>query len=167
MRTKPIIAGAVIIAILLSIVFITARPSLPSITVRHIKSVRSGDWVVATFEITNQTDQNYLLIPVWVKARNGLAWPLTDHFSIPILGPYRSVTATFNMTNLPAGSPVRLRLDAIKELAGLERFFMRFDLRFRQGQRNVSLNPLDKSVRVFSSKQAVILSDEFVEPEPK
>jgi hypothetical protein len=43
MRKKPIIAGAVLIAVLLlgSIFFIITRPSIPAITVRHIHQERS------------------------------------------------------------------------------------------------------------------------------
>lgn len=81
MKTKAIIAAAVVIAtpLLTAIVFITYRPSPPAITVRHVKSVRSGDWVAATFEITNHTDLGYLVDPFYVVARNGLGWPITGN----------------------------------------------------------------------------------------
>jgi hypothetical protein len=60
-------------------------------------------------------------------------------------------------------SRFHLRVLGNKESAGLERLFMRLNMRFRQGQKGVSLNPLDKGLRAFS-KPTVIVSDEFVEP---
>ena len=197
MSRTPIIAGVVGIAVLLcvTILFTVPRPSPPPITVRHVRSIQSGRWfsatfgitnppiwlgrvnrtfdsgVTAIFEITNHTSSIYHIEPVSFEVRNGLVWKKCfafDHSPLPLaLRPHASETTAFNMTNLPTGSPLRLRMCFRKELAGLERLFMRFDLRFRQGHRNVSLNPFDKSLSVFSSKQAVILSDEFVEQEPK
>lgn len=168
MRTKPIIIIGAVVAVLFltAIVFIGARPFPSGITVRHLKSVQSGGWVAATFEFTNHTDQNYLLDPLYVEARNGVGWPIAGPFSSPILGPHRSATATFNITNLAAGCAVHLRVLGNKESAGLERFFMRLNMRFRQGQKSVSLNPLDEGLRAFS-KPTVIVSDEFVAPESK
>ena len=175
MRTKPIIAGAVLIAILLltTIVFITARPSPSAITVRHIKSVQSGGGVTATFEIKNHTARTYSVYPLSVEVSNGPVWKACADFSSPSfpidnLGPHASMTRTFYMTDLPTGSPLRLRLQGQKELVGLDSFFMRLNLRFRQGQKNVSLNPFDKT-RVFLTPIQIvtiqIVSDEFVESE--
>jgi hypothetical protein len=70
------------------------------------------------------------------------------------------------MTNLPAGSPLRLMLYAAKELTGLERFSRQLDLRFRQGEKNVTLNPFDKRSPFFGPPIQIV-SAEFVEPEPK
>jgi hypothetical protein len=74
------------------------------------------------------------------------------------------VTATVNLTNLPTGSPLRLMMTVGKELPGLKGLFLRLDLRFRQGQKQISVNPFDKKMKVASS--TVIFSDEFVELEP-
>jgi len=170
MRTKPIIAGAVV-AVLLStaIVLISARPSPPPITVRHVKSVQSGGGIEITYELTNHTTNSYSVYPVSVEVRNGLVWKTCSDFNshprpIHNLGPLGSESSTFEMTNLPTGSPLRLSLCAGKELTGLERFFRRLGLRFRHGNKDVPLNPFDKTI-VFS-KPTQIVSDEFVEPEP-
>jgi hypothetical protein len=138
-KSKTIIAGAVLLVVLFfATIIFTFLPKPPqSITVRYIKSVQSGKATTITFEITNHTDQTYLLDPVWVRTRNGLAWPITDKFSNPMFNPHRSVTATFNLTNLPTGSPLRLMMTVGKELAGLKGLFLRLDLRFRQGQKQI------------------------------
>lgn len=172
MKTKTVIAAAVVLVVILfAAIFFTFLHKPPQvITVRHVKSVQLGKVTTLTFEITNHTEQTYLIDPHWVQARNGLAWPITDKssnpfFCYPFLSSHRSVTATFNMTNLPAGSPLRLRMMAGKDLPGLEGMFFRLDLRFRQGQNQVSVNPFDKKTKVASS--TLIFSDEFVAPEPE
>ncbi len=162
MKAKTIIAGAVLLVVLLFVAILFTFLSKPPqiITVRHVKSVQIGNVTTLTFEITNHTDQTYLLDPVWVQARNGIAWPITDKFSSPFLSAHRPLTATFNMTNLPTGSPLRLRMTAGKDLPGVKGLFFRLDLRFRQGQKQVSVNPFDKKTKVASS--TLIFSDEFV-----
>jgi hypothetical protein len=171
MAKKRVMAGAVVIAILLliSIVFITARPIPPPITVRHVKSVQSGNLVTATFEIANHTGGNCFVYPISVEVSNGLAWKAcfdwnSQSFPIDGLGPHLSESRTFYMTHLPTGSPLRLRLTGQKGLVGLDSFFMRLNSRFRQGQKSVSLNPFDKTMVFLNPIQVV--SDEFVESEP-
>ena len=173
MRKKAIIAGAVLIAILLciTILFIVARQSSPTITVRHVKSVQSGHQFTETFEITNHTSRRYYVYAFSVQVSNGLIWKdCYDSFGKspsppPILGSRGSETADFDMTNFPKGFPLRLRMKISKELAGLEKLFQRLDLRFRLGQSSVSLNPFEK--HIFFGKYTEIVSDEFVEPEQK
>jgi hypothetical protein len=171
-KTKPIIAGAVLIAnvaILLSltIVFITARPSPPAVTVRYAKSIRTGDWVAATFEIINHTATGYYVFTVFLEVHDGPMWrtnfnlrPLRPAF---LLGPHGVATHTVVGTNLPAGYPLRLRMVANRGLTGLSGFFRRLRLWLQGSQ--VSLNPFDK--KPVGSNRTQILSEEFIEPEPK
>ena len=59
MRRKTILAGAAVIAFLVSLVvammLVVAPSPFPPVTVRYVTSVQSGKWVKATFEITNHT----------------------------------------------------------------------------------------------------------------
>ena len=171
MRKKAIIAGAILIAILLlgSILFIGAPPSSPPITVRHIKSVQSGDHVTATFEITNHTARNYSVYPVSVEARNGSVWKTCSDFSsysFPIddLGPHGSESRTFEMSNWPTGSPLRFRLTASERLTGLKARLTYFEWSLVNHKNLlVPLNPFQTN---FSFPRTIeIVSEEFIEPE--
>jgi len=158
------VAIVVTVGLLLTILVLIPRPPSPPIMVHHIKSVRSGNLVTATFEITNHTTSHYFVYPVAVEVRNGSVWITCFDFNSfpgPILGPHGFDTPTFDMTNLPTGSPVRLRMSVGKELAGLEGLFIRLDLRFRRGQKKVPINPFDETTEVFSSKPTQVVSDEF------
>ena len=171
MGKTAVIVDVVVIAVVIAATLIApVQPRSPAITIRHIKSVKSGDWVAATFEIKNHTARTYSVYPVSVEVSNGLVWKACADFSsqsFPIddLGPHGSVSRTFYTTNLPTGSPLRLRLLGNEDLAGLDSFFMRLHSRFLEGHKNVSLNPFDKT-RVFPETLDFV-SDEFVEPEQK
>lgn len=165
MRTKPIIAGAVLIAILLLITigFVTARPSSPAITVRHVKSVQSGRVASVTFGVTNHTTKAYMIYPFSIQALNGSTW--TNCFSfdtnrIPdVVGPHGFLSSIVEATNLPTASALRLKLLAQKELGGLDRVRMQLFLR-------LCPVPLG-SGPWFDLHQATIMSEEFVEPQQK
>src|SRR5713226_7445378 len=73
-----------------------------------------------------------------------------------------TIPLRFRCPILPTRSPLRLTMHAHKELkAGLAGLFMRLDLRFRHGNKKLSLNPFDKKTKVFA-KPTEIVSDEFV-----
>lgn len=170
MRTKPIVAGAVIVVLLLTttIVFIISRPSPPAITVRYVKSVQSNNSVTATFEVTNHTGSRYHVYPFLVEVRNGPLWRTCFLFnSTPdlTLEPSDGQSVTFQMANLPTGAPLRLTMQAHKELkAGLAGLLDRFEMRFRFGMKSVSVNPFRKTGRVFS-RPTELVSQEFIEPD--
>ena len=171
MRTKPIIAGAVVAVLFLtSIVFIISRPSPPPIKIRQIKSVQSGGWVTATFEITNQTASTYVFFPVQVEVRSGAAWKKCFEFDNayalpPSVGAHGCKTYdAVGMGLLPKGFSLRFRLRAQKILTGLNGFIRRFKLNLRPGIPHMPLNPFDKTSTV-AGPPVEIVSDEFVVPE--
>jgi len=168
------VAIVVTVGLLLTILVLIPRPPSPPIMVHHIKSVRSGNLVTATFEITNHTTSRYSFYPVLVEIRKGPVWKtysvalwesysdLNTHPS-SFLGPHDSQTFTVGMGTLPTGSPLRLRMNTERQLVGLMGLFVRLELLFRRGL--VSVNPFDKTTTVFS-KPTQVVSDEF-EPQPK
>jgi len=169
-RRIVLIAATAALGLLLTILVDIPRPSPPAITVRHIKSVRYGGVVLATFEITNHTGSVYHIYPFLVEVRNGPLWRtcfLFNSASDLEVGPGGDHSITFQMADLPTGSPLRLTMQAHKELkAGLAGLFDRFEMRFRFGMKSVSVNPFRKTGRVFS-RPTELLSQEFIEPGPK
>ena len=65
-------------------------------------------------------------------------------------------------TDLPTGSPLRMRFLVEKEATGLELLALRFDLRFRQGRKDISLNPFKPTFNIYG-KAKLVMSDEFIE----
>jgi len=174
MTRKPMMAGGVAIAIVvftisfLVIAFPTSRP----ITIRHVKSVHSGDVTAATFEIRNHAAAPYIFYPFEVQVRNGTVWSKCLGFKVgkvhplPTLDPMGLASYTVEVTNLPAGSVVRFKIRAQKILTGLNGLLRRFELNFGSTRSSISLNPFDKTSTVFEIPREVV-SDEFVEPEQK
>ena len=169
-----VIVGLVGIILLfcITIFFAAAGKPSPALTVRHVKSVPSGNLVMLTFEITNHTAGICLVGPVSIEVRNGSVWSSFLHFatartpSTPdyFLRSNEFMSFTLDVTNLPTTHPLRLRMRAHSEREKLQSLFVRFRLRAFEGQTNVSLNPFDKSTSFFG-KGTPVLSDEFVEPE--
>lgn len=175
MAKKPIIASAVLIAILLLvlILFITARP--PAITVRHIKSIKSDNRVTAIFEFTNLTTSSCVLVPNSVEVRTASLWKTCFHFldkTNPItvihvgpfyLGPHCSISTNLEVINLPTAAPLRLKIVVVSERAGVETFPERLVSAFWFGEKGVRLNPFDKTYFGGFSKPTPIYSQEFIE----
>jgi hypothetical protein len=166
-RRLVFVAVMAALGFLLTILVFIPRPPSPAITVRHIKSVQYGGVVLATFEITNHTGSVYHVYPFLVEVRNGPLWRtcfLFNSASDLEVGPSGYHSITLQMADLPTGSPLRLTMQAHKELkAGLVGLFERFEMRFRFGVKSVSVNPFRKTGRVFS-RPTELLSQEFIEP---
>lgn len=181
MRTKAIIAGVVLSAVFLfaAMPFIV-RPRQP-ITLRHVKSVRSGNVTTVTFEITNHTADLYIFNPFEVQVQNGSVWTNVRGFDdsttlrailtpIPTIDPKGRATYMFDVTNLPAGSVVRFKIRPAKALMGVSGFLKRVEFNLKRlGQGGgpwPPLNPNDKRTHVFGLPSEVT-SEEFVEQGPK
>lgn len=175
MRTKAIIAGAVVLALLLSIAFLfTTHRKLPQdIVVRHVKSVVSGDITTMTFEITNHTADPYIFFPFEVQVRKSNDWTRFQACDtggigpIPKLNPNRAACCTICITNLPAGSVVRFAMHVQKTLLGVEGFAKRAELDLKEAGApgrgtGLPLNPSDKHTAVFGSSKEVV-TEEWVE----
>src|SRR5262249_55737263 len=135
--------------------------------------------VTATFEITNLTKSSCVLVPNSVEVRTASVWKTCFHFlheTNPItliyigpfyLGPHCSISTNIEVTNLPTAAPLRLKMVALRERAGLENFPERLVSAFWFGEKGVRLNPLDKTYYGGFSKPTPIYSQEFIEPERK
>jgi len=76
MRTKAIVAGAVVLVVLLCFAILLSVPRHPpqGFTVRRLGSIQSGNVTTMTFEITNHTADRYIFHPFEVQVRNGKRW---------------------------------------------------------------------------------------------
>jgi hypothetical protein len=167
MKTKAIIASAVVLALLIFIVmfFTDYHGPTQAVTVRHVKSVQSGDITTMTFEITNHTAHTYIFQPVEVQVRNGDSWTTFQNI-FKSIGPGNTLTPcgvasyAVSVTNLPAKSVVRLGIRSHKMLLGVEGFVKR--AKMKQKFRGLSWDPFDTSIQVYGDT-FYILSDEWVE----
>jgi hypothetical protein len=169
---KAVVPGALVLVVLLFfalLVVVYHQPPL-DITVRHVKSVQTGDITTISFEVKNHTPSPYAYRRLEVQVRNGNVWTGFQDFDInrfnayPALGPRAVASYTVNVTNLPAQSVVRLSLYLQKPLHGVEGFARRAEFKWRMtNQVNVSLNPYDTN-SIFWGKPTVVTSEEFVEP---
>jgi hypothetical protein len=112
-------------------------------TVRHVQSVHSDNVTTLTFEITNQTSDQYIALPLEVQVRNGNDWTKFqgfDHFNIthPIttINPKGFVPLTVDVTNLPAGSVVRFKVRPQKLLTGVRGFLRGAELKLDDKRRS-------------------------------
>jgi len=89
-KTKAIVAGAVVLALLLFTAMLLTGPRRPpqNITVRHVGSVWSSNIVTLTFEITNHTADPYIFFPFEVQVRNGNGWTKFEGFDITKIHPH-------------------------------------------------------------------------------
>jgi hypothetical protein len=176
MGTRRLMAGGIVIAlVVLTIVLLfVVHPSGPPIRLRHVNSVQFGNVVTATFEVTNLTGGSYIFLPGEVEVRDGSVWIRCFEFENyrprhTTVGAYAAISYTCQMTNLPTGSALRVKIRAQKVLTGLNGFIRRFELNLRQtrsGRPRIPLNPFDKKSKVFGLPSEVE-SGEFLEPEPK
>ncbi|MGH7973517.1 MAG: hypothetical protein ACREIC_32780 [Limisphaerales bacterium] len=173
MKTKAVVAGAVVLVVLLflAILLTVPRKSQQDITVRHVKSVQSADITTMTFEVKNHTDTPYIFFPSEVQVRNGSAWTKFQGFDIttihpnPTVGPMALASYTVNVTNLPAKSVVRFSIRPQKILLGVNGFVRRAELNLKKqggGGGGVSMNPYDRNSSVYGLPTEVA-SEEFVE----
>lgn len=152
MGKKPIVAGAVLVALIAVVVAgITAvRPTAPTITVLNVKSVQSNDLTAISFEPTNHTTGNWLISGLAVQFGKEGAWSrFIDLRPTKLLGPHEIASVSFEVSNSPAVYPIRLKLYAHRRQDGLEGLLRRLKLRIFERQRSVSLNPFDKRNLVF------------------
>ncbi len=63
MRTKPVVIGVVLIAVLIAFTLLGVRPTTTGVTLRQMKSTQSGNEVVLTLEISNHTAHAFLFYP--------------------------------------------------------------------------------------------------------
>ena len=177
-RTKAIVAGAVLsVVLLLVLLFVLDRRRPQDITIRHVKSVQSEDITIMTFEIKNHTSNSYIFALFELEVRKGNGWNrfpgLNTRFSpVPNLDPGGLATYSVSVTNLPAGSLVRFSIHPMKIILGFSGFVRRAQFNFQRlrrggGGMRISLNPNDKNSKVYGSTTEVV-SEEFVEqgPEP-
>jgi hypothetical protein len=124
-----------------------------------------------TFEIKNRTGDEYIFFPFEVQIRNGNAWTKFQGFNIgkiytvPTIKPGGLSSYTINVTNLPAGCVIRLKIRPQKKLLGVNGFVRRAKLNLKNqvgGGGSISLNPFDKNSQVFGLPTEVE-SEEFVE----
>jgi hypothetical protein len=173
-RTKAIIAGAVVLALLLFVAFLFTAPRKPpqNITVSHVESAESAGITTMTFEIKNHTTDPYIFFPYEVQVRNSNDWTRFQALGstriqpIPTLAPKGVVSYTVNVTNLHAGSVVRFAIRVQKTLMGVQGFARRAELDLKgagaSGGTGISLNPNDKNSSVFGLPKEV-LTEEWIE----
>lgn len=177
MRTKVIIGGAVVLALVLFFAFPFAarhKAAQQDITVRHVKSVASAGITTMTFEIKNPTADPYIFSPYEMQVRNSNGWIKFQRFDItsihppPKLGSRGVASWTVDVTNLPAGSVVRFSIRVQKTLLGVEGFARRAELNLNAatGSRaqgtGLPLNPNDKNSSVYGKPKEVV-TQEWVE----
>src|SRR5689334_8836187 len=115
---------------------VTRRPAL-DFTVRHVKSVQSGEITTISFEIKNYTADPYIFFPFEVRVRNGTNWTKFQGFDIskinphPTLNPGGVASYTVSVTNLPPGSVVRFSIRPQKILLGINGFVRRAELNLK------------------------------------
>ena len=166
---KSIMAGAVGIAslLLITILLTVVRPGSVAVTVHHVKTSQSGQLIAATFQITNHTADRCFVFPRSVEANDGAKWSTCFEFTNSAeleLGPFGCKALPLTVTNLPAGSHLRLSLAVVKELRGIKGLPGMLRLKLMDGVADVPLNPFDKFIAV-GSREISIVSDEFVQPE--
>jgi hypothetical protein len=173
MKAKRIIACLVGITVLLFVtfLFVSAPPSAPPITARFIECVELGDGYRASFGITNRARGIYSVRPVRLEVRNGAAWELCadgiPSFAVMnTLAPRARGLQACLVKKMPPGSRLRLVLNVHREVKGVGSFFLRLQLRFRNGDKRFSLNPFNNN-GLFLVDAGTIVSDEFVQPETK
>lgn len=173
-RTKALVAGAVLILLLLftALLLTFARKPAQQITVRHVGSVQSSNITTMTFEIKNHTTDPYIFFPFEVQVRNGNGWIKFQGFDItkihptPTVKPAGLASYTVSVTNLPAGSVVRLSILPQKILLGVNGFVRRAELNLKNqggGGSAVSLNPYDRNTQVFGLPTEPVATEEWVE----
>ena len=170
-RRRLIVAGVVVAPSFVFIAFAIAliRLTPPAITVRHVKSVPTGQAMAATFDITNHTSNTYFLCPNLVEACHGAQWKPCFKFSEDYESELRldsHKSLTFAVTNLPSGSPLRVSLHVFKELRGVRAFPRLLRDRLANKEPLLTPNPFDKSEAI-TSQVSSIVSDEFMVPEPR
>lgn len=179
MKTKAIIAGAVVFVLVLVIALLLATSRRPSqaITLRHVRSLRTDNVTMMSFEVKNHTAEPYIFFPFEVQVRSGDSWTKFQGFDItrihpaPKLDPAGLVSYTVGVTNLPAGTVVRLAIRPQKVLLGVNGFVRRAELEVKRKSRGAAgagggglpLNPYDKNSQVYGMPTEVV-SEEFVEP---
>lgn len=174
MRTKPIVASLVGIVFLLfiAILLVAVRKASPAVTVRHIQSVRTGDTLFVTVQVSNRTGNDFVFYPFTLEVREGTVWKkyyeFRDYPYHPIPGLTRHSFTNYicEVTNTPAGSVLRLTLHAQEVLTGPKGFLRRAELRLKDKRSNrMPLNPNDKNSKVFAMPIDAV-TEEFVVPEP-
>jgi len=169
-----IIASVAVVIVLLAAAFVLllTRHSVPPISVRHIKSVKSGHEVAVTVSISNHTGTAFIFVPFRLEAREGAGWRTCCEFRAdsfhpaPSLAPHSFTNYTCEVTNMPSGSSLRFTIHVQEILTGPKGFLRRLKLRRIQKAANFPLNPYDKNSKVFGMPVEVA-TEEFVRPEPK
>jgi hypothetical protein len=169
-KTKAIIAGAVVLALLLFVVVFIQRNTPQAVTVRHIASVQSSNVTTMTFEITNHTANTYILERFDVELRLGTSWTdvsISNFVSWIFMMPRGVQSYTFKLTDvkltdLSAEPVVRAGVFAASNLTGLRGLIKRLNLRFLHKGSGVSLNPFAKNNFVYG-EPTVFASEEWVE----
>jgi hypothetical protein len=176
MKTKAMVAGAVVFALLLLIALLLATPRRPpqDITLRHVNSTRTNNVTTMSFEVRNHTSDPYIFFPFEVQVRTGDSWTkfqgfdMTKFHPAPRLAPAGLASCTVGVTNLPARAVARLCIHPQKVLLGVHGFLRRAELEMerksgsRAGRSAVSLNPYDRNSQVYGMPTKVV-SEEFVE----
>lgn len=167
MQRKALLALAALAVVGLVCIWVLAfsGSGAPAITVRLVKSIRSGRAVTATFEITNHTSNVYFISPERVEVRNGARWQQSDDqfclIGMDILPERSCLVSTYVVTNLPTGAALRLALTAEQKFCGFNGFVKRLKLRFPR--RGISLNPFDQSNNLPWDE---VVSEAFTLPPP-
>jgi hypothetical protein len=183
-RTKAIVGGLVLIALLLFIGILFVPRSLPAFTVRHFERNVSLYGITQTFAVTNNGAGNCYFYPTGLEVLEGTNWKTCIKIGVleginwktcikigpsanrtSGLGPHESTLYNLKNTRLPAGQPLRLKMAVGWELKGFSKVLARYQLR-RSGNTSISLNPFDKSAKIYSVPTEV-LSNEFMETEPQ
>ena len=161
------LAALAVVGLVCAAVVLFSGSGAPAISVRLVKSVQSGESAVANFNITNHSSRLHILsLSYSVERRNGQVWKecsWDDTFRELDLAPRSYQSVQFQMTNVPTGAPLRLKLEGRKELKGVQTLWMRFRVRFVLGEKGLPLNPFDRNSHVFQNPTP-IFSDEFVLP---
>lgn len=179
MGKKAIVAGVVGIVFLavITLIFFAARAASPGLTARHIKTVQSGSSLSMTLQISNRTANGFIFYPFKLEAREGTGWKTRCKFEAPSfhptpeVAPYSFTNLTFEVTNAPLGSSLRLTIRVQEILTGPKGFLRRVQVRHNDnisgsGGKPFPLNPYDKWSKVFG-KPIEVVTEDFVLPEPK
>lgn len=173
MKVRLIIASVVMVILVLVTTFplFLARPSVPPITIRHIKTVKSGDEVAVTLSISNHCGKAFIFYPFKVEAREGTGWKtcwqFQPGFTMSSVDPHSFTNYTCDVTNMPSGSSLRLTIYVQEILTGPKGFLRRVQLHYLGRTPNrIALNPYDKMSKVFGMPIEVA-TEEFVQPKQK
>jgi hypothetical protein len=166
-KTKAIVAGAVVLALLLSAILLSADRGLPPqpVTVRHVGTVLSEGVTQMTFEITNHTVNTFGVYSLEIQVRDGNSWRCWRHCrheNYATLTSRGNASFTVNVANLPDTSIMRFLMSSQRILSGLNGFVKCVEWDVKTRSLALPLIPFDSRSAVYGDEIEVV-SKEWVE----